>query len=46
LHWVSTSPLATWNLALFIDTQHHCMVGRIEVGPDDIVHFLDKKRII
>jgi len=31
------------DLALLVDTQHQRAVGRIEVKPDDIAHFLDEQ---
>src|SRR5574340_261378 len=33
------------NLALFVHTQNHCVIVRVQVQPDDIAYFLDEKRI-
>jgi len=33
------------NLALFIDTQHQCIVGRLQVQAYDVLHLLDAERI-
>ena len=33
------------NLRLFIHAQHHRVVRRVEVQPDDVAHFLDEERI-
>ena len=34
------------NLALFVNRQHQRVVRRIEIKPNDIVHFLCKLRIV
>jgi hypothetical protein len=33
------------DLTLFIETEHQRMVGRIQIQPDDVAHFLDKLRV-
>src|ERR1019366_8275979 len=32
------------DLALFIDTQHERAVGRVQIEPDQVAHFVDKSR--
>lgn len=34
------------DLAFLIDRQHHGVLGRIDVEPDDLVRFLGKARIL
>ena len=34
------------DLALFVNAQHQCLVGRVEVEPDDVAHLLDEERIV
>jgi hypothetical protein len=34
------------DLRLFVDAEHHCMVGRLQVEPNDIAHFFDKEIVV
>jgi hypothetical protein len=33
------------DLRLFIDAQHQSAVGRVEIEPNDVAHFVDKQRV-
>ena len=34
------------DLALLVDAQHHGMLGRAQVEPDDVAHLLDEQRVV
>ena len=42
---VGPRALERLDLALLIDAQHQRMVGRVEIEPDDVPHFLDEEGI-
>jgi len=39
------SSIERLNLALFVNTEHQRVIGRVEIEPHDIAHLLDEKRI-
>ena len=34
------------DLRFLVNAEHNCLIGRVEVEPDDVADFLDKKRIV
>ena len=34
------------DLRFLVNAEHHCLIGRVEVEPDDVSDLLDKKRIV
>jgi hypothetical protein len=37
---------SAWDLALFVDTQHHRVIWRVQVQPDDVANLLDEEQIV
>ena len=39
-------PIKRLDLGFFIHTQHQRFVGRVEIQPNDVAHFVDEQRVL